>query len=98
MSASNIWDRVLARIETKVNRHSYYTWFKPTAFLQDDGATLTVRVPNGLFRNWLTKHYAAIISEALAEVGRPDTRLAYSSEEVLPEATPVLPPLPTEIL
>ena len=37
MSGSNIWDQVLARIETKVNRHSFYTWFKPTSFVADDG-------------------------------------------------------------
>ena len=37
MTGSNIWDQVLARIETKVNRHSFYTWFKPTAFVADDG-------------------------------------------------------------
>ena len=30
MTGSNIWDQVLSRIETKVNRHSFYTWFKPT--------------------------------------------------------------------
>ena len=42
----NIWDRVLARIETKVNRHSFFTWFKPTAFVADDGPSLRVRVPN----------------------------------------------------
>ena len=30
MTGTNIWDAVLARIETKVNRHSFYTWFKPT--------------------------------------------------------------------
>jgi hypothetical protein len=39
MSASNIWDQVLARIETKVNRHSFTPWFKPTAFVADvDGS------------------------------------------------------------
>ena len=37
MTGSNIWDQVLARIETKVNRHSFYTWFKPTSFVADDG-------------------------------------------------------------
>ncbi len=26
----NLWDEILARIETKVNRHSFYTWFRPT--------------------------------------------------------------------
>ena len=30
---TNIWDEVLARIDTKVNRHSFYTWFKPTAYV-----------------------------------------------------------------
>ena len=26
-----IWDEVLGRIETKVNRYSYYTWFAHTS-------------------------------------------------------------------
>ena len=34
---TNIWDEVLARIDTKVNRHSFYTWFKPTAYVADQG-------------------------------------------------------------
>ena len=61
----NIWDQVLSRIETKVNRHSFYTWFKPTSFVSDDGGAIRVRVPNGLFRDWLTKHYSAVLDEAL---------------------------------
>ena len=36
--AMNLWDEILARIETKVNRHSFYTWFKPTTFVAEDGA------------------------------------------------------------
>ena len=28
---ASIWDQILSRVETKVNRHSFYTWFKPTA-------------------------------------------------------------------
>src|SRR6187401_121117 len=67
----NIWDQVLSRVETKVNRHSFYTWFKPTSYVSDRDGGLRVRVPNALFRDWLTKHYAAVIAEALAEVQRP---------------------------
>ena len=37
MIASNIWDEILSRVQAKVNRHSFYTWFKPTAFVADDG-------------------------------------------------------------
>jgi chromosomal replication initiator protein len=56
MTGSNIWDQVLARVETKVNRHSFYTWFKPTSFVSDRDGSIRVRVPNTLFRDWLSKH------------------------------------------
>jgi chromosomal replication initiator protein len=77
----NIWDQVLARVESKVNRHSYFTWFKPTGFVADDGRTLTVRVPNPLFKDWLTKHYAVVLEEALREVDRPDVALQFLASD-----------------
>jgi chromosomal replication initiator protein len=77
MTASNIWDQVLACIETKVNRHSFLTWFKPTALIGDDGRTLTIRVPNPLFRDWLPKHYATVIEEAIAEVSRQGSAVSF---------------------
>src|SRR5216684_9362862 len=64
----NLWEQVLARVETKVNRHSFYTWFKPTSFVGEDRSAVTVRVPNALFKDWLTKHYSSVITEAMAEV------------------------------
>jgi chromosomal replication initiator protein len=67
----NLWDEILSRIETKVNRHSFYTWFRPTTYVADDRSTVTVRVPNALFKDWLTKHYAGVISEATTELKRP---------------------------
>ncbi len=77
----NIWEQTLARIETKVNRHSFYTWFKPTTCILDGGDHLTIRVPNGLFRDWLLKHYGGIMADALAEIGRPGTLLTFVTEE-----------------
>jgi chromosomal replication initiator protein len=66
----NLWDAILARLETKVNRHSFHTWFKPTAFVAEDEHSVTVRVPNGLFKDWLTKHYSGVIGEAVHELQR----------------------------
>jgi chromosomal replication initiator protein len=77
---TSIWDQILARVETKVNRHSFSTWFKPTAFVADGGRSITVRVPNPLFKDWLTKHYSVVLSEALAEVRRPETSLVFVAE------------------
>jgi chromosomal replication initiator protein len=79
----NIWEQVLARIETKVNRHSFYTWFKPTTCVRDAGDRLTIAVPNGLFRDWLVKHYAGLMDDALADVGRAGTSLTYVTQDDL---------------
>jgi chromosomal replication initiator protein len=76
MTAS-IWDSVLSRVEAKVNRYSFYTWFRPTSYLADDGTTIRIGVPDGLFRDWLVKHYSGVLDEALLEVGRGGARLAF---------------------
>jgi chromosomal replication initiator protein len=103
----NLWEQVLARVETKVNRHSFYTWFKPTSFAGEDGAAVTVRVPNALFKDWLTKHYSAVIGEAMTEVKRgglavnfvadmPDARVEETTIVLGPEEAlvPEMPPSP----
>ena len=80
MSGTNVWDQVLSCIETKVNRHSYLTWFKPTTFVADEQNRVLVRVPNPLFRDWLPKHYAAVIDEAMREIGRADVAVSFVVE------------------
>ena len=88
--SANVWAQILSRIETKVNRYSFYTWFEPTSFVEDAGGTLTVRVPNPLFRDWLTKHYSAVIDEAIAEVSRQGTLIAFVPPGGEVQATPHL--------
>jgi chromosomal replication initiator protein len=97
MTGSNIWDHVLARIETKVNRHSFYTWFKPTTFVADRDGMIRVRVPNALFRDWLTKHYAAVIEEALDEVQRSGVPVAFVTEDTAVASAPE-PPAQPEVI
>ncbi len=77
---ANIWDQILSRIETKVNRHSFYTWFKPTSLVSDGGLTITVQVPNLLFKDWLTKHYSVVLLESLSEVRRVGATLLFATE------------------
>jgi len=88
----NLWDQVLARVETKVNRHSFYTWFKPTGFVSEDGSTITVRVPNALFKDWLSKHYSGVIAEALGEVRKGAFTIAF-----VEDPSPALTPMPLSL-
>jgi chromosomal replication initiator protein len=76
----NLWDQILLRVETKVNRHSFYTWFKPTSFLAEDPSAVTVRVPNALFKDWLTKHYSGVISEAMGEVRKGNLAVNFVAD------------------
>ena len=98
MDSHNVWDSILARVETKINRHSFYTWFKPSSFLSETGDLVRVRVPNPVFRDWLTKHYAGLINEALAELDRPMVQIEFVAETTAAgpisasaEAAPVIP-------
>ena len=76
----NIWEQILARVEGKVGRHSFYTWFRPTTFLSEDRTSITVAVPNVMFSDWLPRHYSPVIAEALAEVKRPGVTVNFVAE------------------
>jgi chromosomal replication initiator protein len=65
----SLWDEVLTRVEAKVNRHSFATWFRPTTFHSLDGSALSIHVPTPQFREWLSKNYSGVIAEALDETG-----------------------------
>jgi chromosomal replication initiator protein len=87
----NPWDEVLAKVEAKVNRHSFATWFRPTQFLRQDGSSLLVRVPNVQFKEWLAKNYHGVIVEALSEVGRGDLHVAFDCEPESASASEAAP-------
>ena len=85
----DIWNRILGRIETQLNRHSFDTWFRATALVDDTGNALTVRVPHELCRNWINQHYRSTIND-IAEELRPGVMIKF----VLlgEEATATAPP------
>jgi chromosomal replication initiator protein len=84
--AVNLWDELLAKIEEKVNRHSFATWFRPTTYQFLQGTRLVVGVPNTQFKEWLTKNYQGVINEALREIGQDGVQVMF---ECAPEGTPV---------
>jgi len=85
----NLWDQVLLRLEHKLNRHSFATWFRPTSFLYLEGSHLGVQVPNAQFKDWLNKNYRGVISEALREIGHEGVEPLFeaSSDAITPADT-----------
>jgi chromosomal replication initiator protein len=84
----NLWDDVLEKVEKKLNRHSFATWFRPTSYLTVQGSTLLVRVPNAQFKEWLTKNYHGVIGEALQELQRGDISVKFEPESDSPGVSP----------
>ena len=82
--SSNLWDEILARVENKVSRYIFHTWFKPTRFIENDDNAITVLVPNDGFKQWLTRHYAGVIKEAADELGRSGTTISLITGDSAP--------------
>jgi len=78
--SDTVWTQVVERIETKVNRHTFYTWFRPIQFVADEGTVIRVTLPptvNGeLFRDWIQKHHHDVLREAVEDV-RPGARVEF---------------------
>src|SRR5687768_3172924 len=85
--SAGLWDDVLARVESKLNRHSFATWFRPTTSRGVSGSNLVVCVPSPQFKEWLAKNYQPVIDEALQEIGRGDVRVVFECDA---EAPPIL--------
>src|SRR6188472_3541897 len=96
--ANSVWTDVLARIETKVNKFSYYTWFRQTSLASDDGDSLTILINDPMVEDWLTRHYTVILEEALTEVGRPGVRLKFKPADGRAPSAPMRaePPPPAD--
>ena len=82
--AGTIWDEALGRIETKINKHTFLTWFSPTSLVRDDRSTVFVRVQDQAAVEWMHRHYSAVIAEALVEVGRSGVTVVFLPEGTAP--------------
>lgn len=47
-----------------MNDQSFMTWFAPTVQESYSGDTLTVKVPNKFFKDWLSENYRDVVQEA----------------------------------
>lgn len=76
---NDVWRRTLERIETKVNRHTFYTWFRATVLVRDRGDVVEVAQPgadSATFAAQLRGRFDGVVQEAIAEV-RPSTRVEF---------------------
>ncbi|WP_100332692.1 chromosomal replication initiator protein DnaA [Bacillus xiapuensis] len=64
----DLWNKVLASIESKISKPSFDTWLKSTKAYSLQGNSITIAAPNDFARDWLEGHYSQLISGVLGEI------------------------------
>ena len=72
---------ILSAISKRVNHQSFNTWFKPISFATRDDSTIYLKVPNEIFRDWITSNYFDVIEESLEELNLEGYKLRFMVEE-----------------
>ena len=73
-----MWEEALRQLKEKLGKQNFETWIKPIHItsLTDNGVMLGV--PNKFFRDWLSEHYFAQISEVLESLTHKDLKISLT--------------------
>src|SRR5688500_2251879 len=56
----DVWAEVLSKVERRVNRQCFDTWFRPIVFAGCDESAVHLTVPNENFKRLLLDNYSAV--------------------------------------
>src|SRR5687768_13687744 len=72
LSATEVWDRLLARARQELPEQTFRTWLEPTAALSVDDHRIVVGTPDRFSAEWNeSKHAALLSSYAPVALGHP---------------------------
>ncbi len=72
-----VWQTTLGEIELTISRASFVTWFKSTRFVESDGKTINIGVPNIFAKQQLEVKFGDQIAETLRKNGAKFDNISY---------------------
>jgi chromosomal replication initiator protein len=63
-----LWEQSQVKIKERIGSQSFDTWIKPVTALAVGEDSLTLKVPNHFFVEWLGQHYLNIIKEVVKDI------------------------------
>jgi chromosomal replication initiator protein len=78
---TDLLSSILSAISKRVNHQSFNTWFKPISFARTDDSTIYLKVPNEIFRDWITNNYFDVLEESLQELELYGFKINFMVEE-----------------
>ncbi|MFQ5663046.1 MAG: chromosomal replication initiator protein DnaA [Terriglobia bacterium] len=88
----NVWEKILAHIESQLNPQTFATWFKPTRLEAVKGKILAIQVPNPVFQRWLASAGKRMVEEAQAALALDGYGVDYVVAAERDTSAPARPP------
>lgn len=73
----DLWLEILQKLEQKLPRSAFITWFKDTTILGREEGTLVVGLPLPMGLSWHLEHYRALTLQAAQEVDPSIEQVVY---------------------
>ncbi len=73
----DLWVSILRKLETKLQRGQFITWFKNTIILGSEEGTLVIGLPLPMFLSYHLEHYRTITLEAAQELDPSVRNIVY---------------------
>ena len=82
LQKTNVWDSVLVRIEKRLNRQIFDSWFLPIRFdsLDEENKTITLSAGK-VAKDWVCLYYSGLIEQVMAELNFDDYSVCWHVEE-----------------
>ncbi|HSN69243.1 MAG TPA: chromosomal replication initiator protein DnaA [Thermoanaerobaculia bacterium] len=84
----NLWNQVLVRLESRIDRNEFKTWFEPTSLLADKGGTIDVRVPDDRYVDEISSRYSREIRSILGELNSERTKVHFVADAAARQTSP----------
>ena len=74
----DLWDRASNALRDRVGSNNHTAWIAPLDLTGIDSGEAQIVTPTRFISDWVQRHYADAIRDALVEVGAPIARLTFS--------------------
>jgi len=78
LSAEQLWNEILNKLQEEMPKDSYELWFKPTRAISFEDNLLNVRVPNRFFSKCLQERHKGKIEELLRATTSPEAQIIFT--------------------